>query len=816
LTVKVNWLDFFDDATANTNAYLAMFTNYLKIALRNLYKHRSFTIINLFGLVAGLSSAFVLALIAYQQLSFDGVHEKASRIHLVYKERTTPSGIQLVYDTWVPTLEAMKETYSEIESGMRHYTQPAFVQIGTERYEESLTFADASLFQMFSISTQQGDGFTQLNSKASVILSGETATRFFGSHDAIGKLVHLQLGGVEFDFTVSGILNDVPVNSSVRPAMLVSFENALDLDYVQDAGWDSSFLETYVLLNSQDDAAKLESQFPQLVKKVYDEETAGRMKLKLISLADYHNQLTNSHRMAYIMLCIALIIIVVAVVNYINLATVRSIERSKEIGLRKVLGATRLGLARQFLGESFVLTMLSFLLAVVVVQMAIPLINPLLEVSVDLDVLLRPVVVFSGLLLLVFIAFASGSFPALLVARYQLADSIKGKWKTSASGTLFRKGLIVFQFTLAAMLLFGSVVIYKQVAFMKAFDTGVRQDHIIVVPTDTDNMIDPEAARLKVAGLKKELLRQSGITHVASSNIVPSDVSRAAYTMYRPDGWTEEQPFRIMRVFVDESYFDLYDVPVLEGDNFIENPVAMDTSVRNFSIINEAAMKAFGWNSIEGKKTGLRNQVVGLVPDHHYTNLSHAIEPIAFVYRPAEQQASAFLSVRFTGSATDVVQLIQSKWETLDNTRPFTFFFVDKNFEQLYQAEDRNIKIITWFSGLAIAIACLGLLGLISFTIELKTKEIGIRKVLGSSASQILFLLNREFIVLISVSLAIAFPLATFILSRWLQDFAVRVSISWWWFVPVALVALVLAFAVTGLKAWRAAAINTVDSLRSE
>lgn len=793
-----------------------MVINYLKIAVRNLIKHKSFTLINLLGLVAGLSSAFVLALIAYQQLSFDAVHEKADRIHLVYKERITPGGTQMVYDTWVPMLEAMKETYPQIEAGTRYFTQPAFVQIGAERYEEPLTFADASLFKMFSISTRQGDAFSQLSNKSGIILSEEAVKRFFGDADAVGKTMHVQLGGVVFDFTVSGILKDVPVNSSIRPDMLVSFENALDLAFVEDAGWGYSFLETYLLLGPQADVEQLESQFPLLVTKVFNEEIATRMKFKLVSLFHYHDQLTNSHRMAYVMLSIAFIIIVIAVVNNINLSTVRSIERLKEIGLRKVLGASRFGLAGQFLGESFVLTTLAYLLALMVVQVFIPVINSLLDVSISLEVLLNPFTVLICLLSLLIIAFASGSFPSLFVARYKLAESIKGKWKTSASGTIFRKGLIVFQFALAGMLLFGTVVIYQQVMFMKNFDTGVRQDQVVVIPTDADNMLDPEAARLKVANMKSELLRQSIITHVSSSNIVPSDDNRSGYTMVRPEGWTEEQPFRIMRSYVDESYFDLYDVRFVQGRNFNDQITATDTLIRNFAIINEAAFKAFGWPDIDGRKIGQRTQVVGVVADHHYHNLSQAVEPMIFTYRPTEEQASIFLSVRFSGSPTEVVDLIQSRWETLDNTRPFTFFFVDKNFEQQYHAEDRNLKIITWFSGLAIAIACMGLLGLISFSIEQKTKEIGIRKVLGSSVLQILVLLNREFVVLIGISFVIALPVATLVLSRWLQDFAVRVSIHWFWYVPVVIVAMVMAFVVTGWKAWRAAIVNPINSLRSE
>ncbi|MCW5911665.1 MAG: ABC transporter permease [Cyclobacteriaceae bacterium] len=793
-----------------------MLTNYLKIAVRNLYKHKSFTLINLFGLVGGLTSAFVLTLIAYQQLRFDDVHTEADRIHLVYKERTTPNGVQVVYDTWVPLLEALKEDYPEIEEGTRQLELPAFLTVGTEKFQEQITFADPSLFKMFSISTQQGSGYNQLKEKSNIILSPETAARFFGNEDPVGKTVHMQLNGVLFDFTVSGVLDEIPVNSTIRPSMIASFDNALTIDWIRDAGWNTSFLYTYILLQKPAQAASLEPKFPSLIKKVYDEETASSMQFKLVSLPNYHDQLTQSKRTAYIMLSIALILIVVAVINYVNLTTVRSVERSKEIGLRKVLGATRAGLAKQFLGESFTLTTLAFFISVVALQAVLPMVNSWLGLALSFNVLQDPLLLLIGFCLFAFIGFSSGSFPALLIARYKLVESLKGKLKTSGSGIHFRKALIIVQFSLAIVLLFSMLVIYRQVDFMKNFNLGIKKDNIVVIPTDTDNMVDPAAARTKVAGMKKELLQYSSITHVSASNIVPSDVSQAGYTLVRPEGWTQEQPFRVMRVFVDESYFDLFEIKFLEGEKFSENLAVADTLVRNLAIINEAALKAFGWDDIDGKKIGIRTQVVGLVADHYNTNLSQQIEPIIFVYRPMERQSNAFISVRFNNQPNDVMKLIESKWRLLDETRPFNYFFVDKNFEQLYRAEDRNIKIISWFSGLTIMIACIGLLGLISFTLEQKTKEIGIRKVLGSSVTQITVLLNKEFVKLISVSLLIALPASWLLMTRWLQDFAIRIPIHWSWFVWISLLTIALALLTTSFKVIKAALANPVESLRTE
>ena len=516
------------------------------------------------------------------------------------------------------------------------------------------------------------------------------------------------------------------------------------------------------------------------------------------------------------MICIAFIIVLIAVVNYINLTTVRSIERAKEIGLRKVLGASRGSLIRQFLSESLVLTTVAFVGACILLQASLPVVNQLLETSIDVGFLTTPRVLLMLLGVFLLVGLSSGSFPAFFISRFKTIESIKGKLKNTATGADLKGALIVLQFSLSAILFFSTLVIYHQVKFMKTHDLGLNKENVLVIRTDTDNMMDPKGARVRVTSVKRELLQDSRITDVAASAVVPSDISAASYTMTRPDGWTEDQPFRIMRVYVDESYFKLYDVKFIEGGNFHEDISPLDTMVRNFAILNEAAMKAFGWGDIEGKKAGKRTMVVGVVKDHHYDNLTRAIEPIMFVYRTTENQSSRFLSLRIAGDPSDVLPLIESKWRTIDPNRPFSYFFVDANFDSLYRNEERNMTLITWFSALAIVIACMGLWGLISFTVTQKVKEISIRKVLGSSVQGIVMLLNREFMILISVALAIAMPLGYFAMNSWLADFAVRIDIPWSTFTVVTGVMVALALVTTTSRIWRAANTNPADSLRSE
>jgi putative ABC transport system permease protein len=286
--------------------------------------------------------------------------------------------------------------------------------------------------------------------------------------------------------------------------------------------------------------------------------------------------------------------------------------------------------------------------------------------------------------------------------------------------------------------------------------------------------------------------------------------------MTRPDDWTDENPFRMMRIYVDESYFPLYDIKFIEGGNFQDHMASLDTAVRNFSIINESAMKAFGWETAVGKKVGRRTQVVGVVKDHHYTHLGTKVEPIFFVYRSTENQANNFVSIRLRGNSTDLISYLADKWRTLDPVRPFTWFFVDSNFDQLYRSEERNMRIITWFSASAIVIACVGLLGLIGFTISQKQKEIGIRKVLGASDAGIVFMLNREFVLLIFIAIAIALPLGLYVMKQWLSGFAIQTSVHWSIYAAVVLATLSLAVSTTTIRIWRAANVNPVDSLRMD
>ncbi|GAB2577614.1 ABC transporter permease [Spirosoma areae] len=794
-----------------------MLRNYLKVTWRNVVKHKSFSTINLFGLIVGLSSALVLGMFAYYELTFDQIHEQKDRIFLVYKERKTPDGIKPVYETWVPTLDALKSELPAVQTGTRYWESPMWLEKDGQKFRETVVFADPSLFRVFHLPLMQGDGYQQLTRKSSVLIAPEIAQKYFGEANPVGQLLQLQTGNNRYSVYVAGVLQPMPGNSSIRPAIILPFANAMEMVDVKAAGWDDSFLYTYVLLSPNSRPNDLEVQFPAFVNKVFDKEIASRMWLKLLPFSDLHNQFNQSEKFAYILLCIAFIIILIATINYVNLATVRSIERTREIGVRKVLGARKGHIVAQFLGESFLLTGFSFGVALLAVKLALPLINQTLDTQLPETIFSTVQLTLSVLAVLVGVALFAGGVPALYISGFRPIEAIKGQLKQLGSGTQLRKLLVVSQFALAVMLICATLVVYRQISFMKTHALGFSQENIVVIPTNADEYPESEAARLKIAGIKKELLGYSGIKGVTTSANVPGDNIGNSYTLVKPVGWTAGQPFRIRRVVVDESYFSVYGIKLVQGTNFTPSLSEKDSLAQDQVILNEAALKAFGWQTIDGKSLDRNRQVVGVVNDHHYASLTQKIEPIMFLYRPTEKQASTFVSVKFaTGQPSVLLGQLEKKWRELDPGRPFPYFFVDENYAKLYQTEERNGRVITYFSVLAICIACLGLYGLVAFTAKQRTKEIGIRKVLGASVTGIIALLSKDFLKLVILAIVIALPIAWWGMSQWLADFAYRIDMAWWMFAGAGGLAIGIALLTVSFQSIKAALMNPVKSLRTE
>lgn len=794
-----------------------MIRNYLKIAVRNLMKHKGFSAINIFGLAVGMAFSIVIFLYVQHELTYDGFHENADRIFLVLKERHTPEGIRELDDTWVPMLPEMESSFPGIAGGTRIFDRDLWVRCNEKKFLEEVTYADPSVLDIFSFSLARGDAATALSDKNRAVISKAIAQKYFGDRDPIGKVLE-----VDFDkkFVITGVLNDVPDNSSIRTGILASFASAIDPgDEEANHNWGGSFLYTYLLLNDGTAAGSLEARFPSMVEKIWNNEgpnSSEKLKLRLLPLRDFHDWEFKTNRFAYILVMIAASILLIASINFMNLSTARSIHRAGEIGLRKVLGAGRAQIAKQFLGESMVVCTLSVLFSVVIVEMLLPVFNDLFGVNLEL-LYLDSVATMSGLLLLVLaVGLLSGLYPAFILSRFLPIESLRRSVGKSSGSLGLRNILVVIQFAISVTLIIGAGIIWQQIQFMRLHDLNFEKDNIVAIPVGLSDFADPDEGANRLEAWKSTLLADPGVESVAASMGVPGrPVEWAVFAT--PKNWNQEAPLRVRLTAIDANFLSTYEIPLSAGRNFSE----FFTSDREESIIvNEAFVKAAGWQEAVGKEveSGRRRRtIVGVTKDYNFESLQSEVKPIIHVYRTAESRALDFVSVRVKPERLTVTMAnLTTAWASLDPSRSFDYFFVDDAFDRLYKSEEKMVGFVGLFSLLAVVIASLGLLGLASFTVARKTKEIAIRKVIGASVGNIIFLISRKFLALVILANVIAVPVAYYLMSAWLNDYPYRVSMDPGVFVLAAIAALFFAWLTIGFQTFRAAVSNPVEALKYE
>ena len=795
--------------TAPSNA---MLKNYLKIALRNLHKHKGYAVINVAGLGLGIAAATLILLYARNELTYDRFHEQADDIYLVYKERVTPTGTQATYGTWVPLLQRMEQDFPAVASGTRVLTTDAWVQHENLRFEEDVTLADPALFEVFTFPLERGDPANPLPNNNAVVISQETALKYFGEADPLGQVLTIDF---KTAYTVTGVLARIPQNTTLRPDFIIPLTSApWYADNVDE--WGSSFLSTYVLLAETASPQALEARFPAFVAGIWDGEVASRTHFKLLPLPDAYDTFTGSRQYAYILLAIALATILIAGINFVNLSTARSTERAREIGMRKVLGAVRPQLISQFLGESVLMGLLGLLVGLVLADQLLPFFNDLYGLELRLRVL-EDAWMFGGLLALgVVMGLLSGVYPALFMARFRPVESLRGTFKRSPGGLRLRHTLVVVQFALSIVLIAGTLVMRNQVDYMKHRDLSFDQNNVLVLPVEAADFANAEAAAVRLETFKNELARISEVRAVTSSTHVPGDWP-GWFTFARPQGGNEDQPLRMRQAFMDAPYFDTYGIALVEGRNFIEGSEA---DRQQSVILNAATVRDFGWDTALDKIVRVRDTdytVIGVVEDYHFASLQEAVTPVLHFYRPPDNGVHNFISVKIeTTDYAATLADIRTRWQALDPTRTFDYFFADDNFDRLYQAQDRLVTVAGAFSLLAVAIACLGLFALASLMVRHRTKEIGVRKVLGASTTRITLLLSMDFTRLIGLAFVIGTPVAYVAMNQWLEDFAYPIEMRGGEFLIAGLAALGMALLTVSYQAIKTALADPVKSLRYE
>ena len=799
-----------------------MLHNYLSVALRNLRRHPAYSLINISGLAIGMATCILILMYIQDELGYDRYHPHAERVYRIVDD--IESGGQTNQTAGTPTGwgPALKRDFPEIELLVRmRGTESAWlVDLGnTIYYERKVIWAEPELFEMFSMPLVLGDSATALSEPYSMVISEDLAYKYFGAEDPIGKAVNLDN---RWDFMVAGVMRNLPTNSHMRPDMLVSYSTmnvigSWDLD-----DWEyHRNLFTYIRLRENVSPDEFEAKLPAFLERHAGDqyrEAGISLRPSLQPLVDIHlfsnreseHEPNGDIRYVALFMVIAFLILIIACINFINLATARSEMRAREVGVRKVLGANRLQLIRQFLGESVLMAVLAAIVAVILVLLALPGVNEIAGKQLALP--LTDWIVLAALALgTALIGLAAGSYPAAYLSGFLPAVVMKGNPETGKKGLGMRQVLVVIQFSMSIFLLVSTAVIHDQLEFIQTKRLGFDKEHVMVVPITGSHQVPNTPV------LKQRLSGMPGVVGVATTTGVPG--MRVLPIMeVRPDGMPPEDHLMMATLHVDENFLDVMDIDVVAGRNFSPD---WGTDTTGGVLLNETAVRNLGWGtpndalgrqferlSFEGVVPG---RVIGVVRDFHLRTIHEEIEPAAIM----TSTYHIFVLIRIApDNIPETIGRIEEVWRDVDPRFPLDYTFLDEDFDALYRTDHQLGEIFAVFAFLAIFVACLGLLGLASFSIQQRTREIGIRKVVGSSVSGIVVLLSKDFMKYVILANLIAWPMAWFVMSNWLQNYAYAAALDFTWFLAAGFVALVIAWLTIGVHAVKASRRNPVNALR--
>jgi putative ABC transport system permease protein len=791
-----------------------MIKNYIKIAWRNLYKNKAFSIIHILGLTIGITVCMMIFLYIMNEFSVDKFQTKKDHIYRVMRG----------YDIAKPKVAYLSGPYGpallndfpqDIKAAVRVSPSNNLISFGDKAFNETKVYAtDPGFFTLFTFPLIKGNAADVLNKPNYIVLTENTAKKYFGSVDnAMGKVVqvdkHLQL-------KVTGIAKNVPSNSHMDFDIIIPLAN-----YTNSPGfntWINNGLFTYVLLNNNVTKAQVEKQLPQFMEKYMGKDMARfgtKFDLALTPLTEiyfekasaFDNVKHGDKMVVYIFLSIAVLIMLIACINFMNLSTIRAVERSKEVGMRKVMGALRNHLVIQFIGESVLLAVMSCLLAIGLLIICMPYYNQLLGYSLTVRWTSLPIYLFLiGVVAVV--GFLAGSYPAFFLSAFSPIQALKGRLKLGSSGVFFRQSLVVVQFSISVLLIIGTIVISRQMTYVKTKQLGYNQEQILTIKIDNDDIYNHKET------FKRELEASNNISSVSLASGEPGGF----FDMQGFDAEGQHETFKSRTEYADFEFAKTLGLKIIAGRNF-SSQFATDTA--KAILINRTAAQKLGFTPGQavGKwiknlvRDSVRRTIVGVVEDFNFLSLKENMD--ALVISPSEDRRVVIIKMK-AGNIASTLETINKTYANVAPVYPFEYSFLDQKFNTTYKADLRQQTILSIFSGLAIFIACLGLFGLASFTAAKRTKEIGVRKVLGSSVRGILLLLSKDLLKPVLIATLIAMPVGYYFMDKWLQAFAYRVPISWWIFVLAAFIAIAIAFITISFRSVKAALANPVKSLRSE
>jgi putative ABC transport system permease protein len=793
-----------------------MIKNYLRVALRNLWRHKGFSFLNIMGLTIGMSACFLVFLYVKFELSYDDFHSKGDRIYRIVTDIVNPSETLKLGDAAPAMPVAAKRDFPEIDKQVRFDPGSILVRRGTLKIQEdNVAFADSTFFEIFDFPLLKGDPVTALREPHSVVVSETAAKKYFGSADPMGQ--HLLLTDQGTPSTVTGVMKDMPENSELKEDMLVSMYSGAG-DSSRDQNWGGFGDFSYFLLKPNTNAHALEKKFPAFLQNhvgkfmkennqtyVYLLEPLKDVYLKSTRGGTATGSLTN----VYVFSIVGAFILLIAGINFVNLTTARSMERAREVGIRKVIGAERTQLTAQFLGESVILCLIAFVLSVGLCALLVPSFNSLAGKTISTGVFHHPGYIFTLLAIGVGIGLLAGIYPALVLSGFQPIVVLKGRFATGNKGMLLRKGLVVSQFTISIGLIVATLLVGMQLNYMRHQELGFSKDQELVLDTHGDNHGD---------ALKEELRRLPGVISVAMSSNTPGSGAMNAYSIIQNQRG-EMQVCSPDLFFVDFDYIPQYQMKLVAGRAFSR---AFGADTTQAMVLNEAAVRMLGYHKPQDaigrdfSQWGRKGKIIGVVKDFHYQSLQQVIRPFSMRIQPGD---CSLISVKV--NPTDLKRTIagiERSWQSMIPNQPFSYLFVDDMFDRQYRSEDRFGRLFLYFAALAIFISCLGLLGLASYSTLQRTKEIGVRKVLGASVAGIVGLLSKEFLLLVGIAFVVATPVTFFLMKGWVDGFAYRININsaWWIFAIGGLGAAVIAMLTISLQSIKAALTNPVKSLRSE
>jgi putative ABC transport system permease protein len=789
-----------------------MIKNLIKTAFRHIRKHPGYSILNILGLTLGISSALFLVIYVSDELSYDRYHNNADRIYRV-SSKITETDDQFTWNVaQIPFGPQVVQDYPEVRSFVRFINMPrALYKYEDKEYvEENFYYVDSTLFDIFTYKVIRGEVKSAIKDPNKIVLTETVAARYFVNSDPVGKT--LTTGNNTFE--VTGVIEDVPDNSHFRFDAVAARNNLPK----QIGSWGNFGVFTYLLFPEGFDVkafeTKMQGMYDAHMKTIFGPLNINIeyilepiTRIHLFSTAQGEPEPTGSITYVYIFGIVAIFLVLIAAMNYMNLATARSASRAREVGMRKVAGSYRSTLITQFLSESVVLTVISLVVSIILLMALLPRFNLFSGKSFDLSILYSPVVIVSVLVVILIAGILGGSYPAFFLSRFSPVTVLKGEIIHGSAGSLFRKILVVIQFTISVIMIVCTLVVFRQLNYMKNMDQGFDQKNVLSLRLN-QNMVR------KYPVLKHELIESDDIKYVTSTNTPVGEGSgKVIFNMETDQGMVQRG---INFAVVDHDFVEALGIKIIKGRDF-QQDMPSDTLLA--VVVNETLAKRLGWVEAIDKKVQLGDgaqinaRVIGVMKDYHQTGMYNEIESLMLVYR----ELGNIIYVKLSGKNTDqTLNFIESKWKEVFPDQPFEYTFLADRFNRQFEADEKRGLIFTMFTILAILIACLGLFGLASYMVEQRTKEIGIRKVFGADEGVIVRLISKDFLILITISIVIAIPVAFYFMSNWLENYVYRTKIGVMLLIIAALLTVVITFITISFKAYQAAILNPANSIRTE